>query len=52
MTPTGNALGFIVATLLMILAGMSKKRIEWKPRPRNARNDSRHRWLKRPRNAP
>jgi hypothetical protein len=49
MTPTGNALGFIVATLLMILAGMSKKRIEWKPRPRN---DSRHRRLKPPRNAP
>ena len=49
MTPTGSALGFIVATLLMILAGMSKKRIEWKPRPRN---DSRRRWLRPPRNAP
>lgn len=49
MTPTVNALGVIVATLLMILAGISKKRIEWKPRPRD---NSRHRWLKPPRNAP
>ena len=27
----------VVATLLMLLAGLSKKRLEWKPRP-HARN--------------
>jgi hypothetical protein len=32
MTSTLNALGLVVATLLMILAGLSKKRLEWKPR--------------------
>jgi hypothetical protein len=25
-------LGMVVATLLMLLAGLSKKRLEWKPR--------------------
>jgi hypothetical protein len=37
MTPTYNALGLIVATLLMLLAGLSKKRLEWKPRDRPKR---------------
>ena len=32
MSPTVNALGMVVATLLMLLAGLSKKRLEWKPR--------------------
>lgn len=32
MTPTLNALGLFVTTLLMLLAGLSKKRLEWKPR--------------------
>jgi hypothetical protein len=32
MTPTFNALELLVATLLMLLAGLSKKRLEWKPR--------------------
>ena len=32
MTPTFNALGLGVATLLMLLAGLSKKRLDWKPR--------------------
>jgi hypothetical protein len=47
MTTTVNTLGFTVATLLMILAGMSKKRIEWKPPSESRRR--RHKW---PRNAP
>jgi hypothetical protein len=47
MTPTANALGFFVATLLMLFAGMSKKRIAWKPR-----NNSSRRRHKPPRNAP
>lgn len=42
MTTTANTLGFIVATLLMILAGLSKKRIEWKPRSESRRH--RHKW--------
>jgi hypothetical protein len=46
MTPSANALGLIVATLLMILAGMSKKRIEWRPR-----KDSHRRRRKPHRNA-
>ncbi len=32
MSPTVNALGMVVATLLMLLSGLSKKRLEWKPR--------------------
>lgn len=32
MTPTFNALELVVATLLMLLAGLSQKRLEWKPR--------------------
>lgn len=32
MTPTLNVLQLVVATLLMLLAGLSKKRLEWKPR--------------------
>jgi len=32
MGPEVNALGMVVATLLMLLAGLSKKRLEWKPR--------------------
>jgi hypothetical protein len=32
MSPTVNALSMVVATLLMLLAGLSKKRLEWKPR--------------------
>ena len=32
MIPTVDALGMVVATLLMLLAGLSKKRLEWKPR--------------------
>ena len=36
MSPTVNALGMVVATLLMLLAGLSKKRLEWKPRDRDA----------------
>ncbi len=35
MLPTLNALGMVVATLLMLLAGLSKKRLEWKPKPRD-----------------
>jgi hypothetical protein len=27
-----NSLGLMVVTLLMLLAGLSKKRLEWKPR--------------------
>ena len=42
MIPTVDALGMVVATLLMLLAGLSKKRLEWKPR-----NESRRR--RRPR---
>jgi hypothetical protein len=34
MTPTVNALGMVVATLLMLLSGFAKKRLEWKPRRR------------------
>ena len=38
MTPaTINALGMIVATVLMLLAGLSKKRLEWKPRDETRR---------------
>ena len=33
MNTTVNSLGMLVATLLMLLAGLSKKRLEWKPRP-------------------
>ncbi len=32
MTPTFNVLELLVATLLMLLAGLAKKRLEWKPR--------------------
>jgi hypothetical protein len=32
-----NALGMIVATLLMLFAGLSKKRLEWKPRDETRR---------------
>ena len=37
MSPTVNALGMVVATLLMLLAGLSKKRLEWKPRDETRR---------------
>jgi len=43
MTPTLNALGLLIATLLMLVAGVSKKRLEWKPRDR-----SKHRSRKPP----
>jgi len=43
MTPTLNALGLLIATLLMLVAGLSKKRLEWKPRDR-----SKHRSRKPP----
>jgi hypothetical protein len=45
MSPTVNALGMVVATLLMLLAGLSKKRLEWKSR------DETRRGRKPPRNA-
>jgi hypothetical protein len=32
MIPAINTVGMVVATLLMLLAGLSKKRLEWKPR--------------------
>ena len=32
MAPTLNAVELVVATLLMLLAGLSQKRLEWKPR--------------------
>jgi hypothetical protein len=33
MSPAAtNALGLILASLLMLLGGLSKKRLEWKPR--------------------
>jgi hypothetical protein len=32
MSPTVSALSMVVATLLMLLAGLSKKRLEWRPR--------------------
>jgi len=38
MSPTFNALSVVVATLLMLLAGLSKKRLEWKPRNTPRRN--------------
>jgi hypothetical protein len=38
MTTTVNALGMVVATLLMLLAGLSKKRLEWKPRDESRRS--------------
>ena len=43
MSPSVNALAMIVATVLMLLAGVSKKRIEWKPRdpPRRDRKPPR-----------
>ncbi len=31
MTPTVHALEMIVATLVMLVAGLSRKRLEWKP---------------------
>ena len=37
VTPTLNMLGLLVATLLMLLAGLSKKRLEWKPRDESKR---------------
>jgi hypothetical protein len=38
MSPAAaNAIGMILATLLMLLAGLSKKRLEWKPRDRTRR---------------
>jgi hypothetical protein len=41
MSPSFNALSMVVATLLMLLAGLSKKRLEWKPprdrKPRKTR---------------
>jgi hypothetical protein len=37
MSPTLNALDLVVATLLMLLAGVSKKRLEWKRRDRSQR---------------
>jgi hypothetical protein len=37
MIPTVDALGMVVATLLMLLAGLSKKRLEWKPRDQTRR---------------
>lgn len=37
MSSTVNALGMVVATLLMLLAGLSKKRLEWKPRDASRR---------------
>jgi hypothetical protein len=38
MSPAAvNALGMIVATILMLLAGLSKKRLEWKPRDETRR---------------
>ena len=37
MSPTVNALGMVVATLLMLLAGLSKKRLDWKPRGQSRR---------------
>jgi hypothetical protein len=39
MTPAAiNALGMILATLMMLLAGLSKKRLEWKPRDKTRRD--------------
>jgi hypothetical protein len=38
MSPAVNSLGMVVATLLMLLAGLSKKRLEWKPRNRTKRS--------------
>jgi hypothetical protein len=40
MSPAAvNALGMILASLLMLLGGLSKKHLEWKPRdlPRRSR---------------
>jgi hypothetical protein len=37
MIPTVDVLGMVVATLLMLLAGLSKKRLEWKPRAEKRR---------------
>ena len=36
MTNATNTLGLIVATLVMLFAGMQKKRLEWKPRDRSS----------------
>ncbi|HVC87574.1 MAG TPA: hypothetical protein VNC40_09130 [Gaiellaceae bacterium] len=33
MSSTVSTLGMVVTALLMVLAGLSKKRLEWKPRP-------------------
>lgn len=32
MSPSFHALVLVVATLLMLLSGLTKKRLEWKPR--------------------
>jgi hypothetical protein len=38
MSSTLNALDMLVATLLMLLIGVSKKRLEWKRRDRSQRS--------------
>jgi len=35
MTTMTNSLGLIIATLLMILAGIKQKHLEWRPRNRS-----------------